>query len=70
MKVIAKIDISTPTGRKLVRELEKYKKVVKIIYPEPYVEEEAIEETVSLEEAEEYLWKKLEDSYGEDLRTL
>lgn len=70
MTVIANIDISTHTGRKIVRELEKHKKVVQIIYPDSNIEEEVVEETVSLEEAEEYLWKKLEDSYGVDLRTL
>lgn len=34
MTVIANIDISTPTGRKIVRELEKHKRVVKITYPD------------------------------------
>lgn len=34
MTVIANIDISSPTGRKLVRELEKHKRVVKLTYPE------------------------------------
>ena len=70
MTVIANIDISTPTGRKIVRELEKHKRVVRITYPEPIVEGVAEEETISLEEAEEYLWNKLEESYGVDLRTL
>ena len=70
MTVIANIDISTPTGRKIVRELEKHKRVVQLTYPEPIVQEKVIEETISLEEAEEYLWNKLEESYGVDLRTL
>jgi len=70
MTVIANIDISTPTGRKIVRELEKHKRVVQLTYPEPIVQEKIIEETISLEEAEEYLWNKLEESYGVDLRTL
>jgi hypothetical protein len=70
MTVIANIDISTPTGRKIVRELEKHKRVVQLTYPEPIVQEKIIEETISLEEAEEYLWTKLEASYGVDLRTL
>ena len=34
MKVTANIDVNTPTGRRLVRELEKHNKVVKITYPE------------------------------------
>ena len=70
MIVIAKIDISTPTGRKIVRELEKHKRVVQMIYPEPNPLEKVIEETITLEEAEEYLWNKLEESYGVELRTL
>ena len=70
MTVIANIDISTPTGREIVRELEKHKRVVHLTYPEPIVQEKVIEETISLEEAEEYLWNKLEESYGVDLRTL
>ena len=70
MTVIAKIDISSPTGRKIVRELEKHKRVVEIIYPDPIAQDEVIEETITIEEAEEYLWNKLEESYGVDLRTL
>lgn len=70
MTVTANIDISTPTGRKIVRELEKHKRVVQITYPEPIVQEEVIDETISLEEAEDYLWNKLEEHYGVDLRTL
>jgi len=34
MKVTAEIDISTLTGRRLVHELEKHNRVVKITYPE------------------------------------
>jgi len=70
MTVIAKIDISSPTGRKIVRELAKHKRVVQLIYPESINQEEVIEETITLEEAEEYLWNKLEESYGVELRTL
>ena len=70
MTVIANIDISTPTGRKIVCELKKYKRVVRLTYPEPIVQKKVIEETISLEEAEEYLWNKMEESYGVDLRTL
>jgi len=70
MTVIAKIDISSPTGHKIVRELEKHKRVVEIIYPEPIAQDEVIEETITIEEAEEYLWNKLEESYGVELRTI
>jgi len=34
MKVTAEIDISTLIGRRLVHELEKHNRVVKITYPE------------------------------------
>jgi len=33
--VIAHIDISTPAGRKIVRELERHKKAVRVEYPLP-----------------------------------
>ncbi len=35
MTITAHIDTSTPTGRRILRELEAHKKVVKIDYPEP-----------------------------------
>ena len=35
MTVTAYIDINTPTGRRIVRELETHKRVVKIVYNEP-----------------------------------
>lgn len=34
-QLIAHIDISTPIGRKLVKELEKHKKAVRLEYPLP-----------------------------------
>jgi len=34
-KVIATIDVTTPTGRKIVRELESHKRTVHIEYPLP-----------------------------------
>ena len=43
MTVIANIDISTPTGRKIVCELKKYKRVVRLTYPEPIVQKKVIE---------------------------
>ncbi len=65
MHVTATIDISTPTGRQLVRELEKHKRVVKLTYPEA----EAIPEgAVSLEEGIEEFWNHVEDRFGFDLR--
>lgn len=59
-EVIAHIDISTPSGRKIVRELEK-KKVVKIEYPLP----KGINgKTYSVDEAFQMVEKKLNDHYG------
>ena len=70
MTVTANIDISTPTGRKIVRELEKHKKVVELIYNEPLPDDSKVEETVTWESAEKQLWNKLNDHYGVDLKTL
>ncbi|HRZ98681.1 MAG TPA: hypothetical protein P5084_14090 [Paludibacter sp.] len=66
MNVIAKIDISSPTGRKIVRELEKHKKVVKITYPET---NEIPLDAVSIEFGIEEFWGHLEKKFGFDLRT-
>jgi len=64
MKVTAKIDISTPAGRKIVRELEKHKKLVKVTYPMPIGEDGKTEETFSVEEVFEELDTKLKKHYG------
>ncbi|MEI6755161.1 MAG: hypothetical protein WCK78_18615 [Paludibacter sp.] len=66
MTVTANIDISTATGRKLVRELEKHKRVVQLTYNEPV---ELPEGSISLEEGVEEFWKHLEEHFGFDLRT-
>jgi hypothetical protein len=65
MTVIANIDISTPTGRKIVRELEKHKRVVQLTYPEI---ETIPEGSITLEEGIEELWNHLENRFGFDLR--
>jgi len=70
MIVTAHIDVSTPTGRRIVRELETHKRVVKITYDEPIPALDESEETIPWEEAEVYLWNKLDKQYGVDLRTL
>jgi len=61
-QAIAHIDITTPTGRRLVKELEKHKKTVKVEYPLP----EAIvdEQTYTHEEVFGELEKKLNEHYG------
>jgi len=65
MSVIANIDDSSPTGRKIVRELEKHKRVVKLSYSHT---EEIPEDCIPLEDGIEEFWKHLEDSLGFDLR--
>ena len=64
MEVTAIIDISTPAGRKIVRELEKHKKLVKVTYPMPIGEDGKTEETFSVEEVFEELDTKLKKHYG------
>lgn len=70
MTVTAHIDISTAKGRKIVRELEKNKKIVVIDNPMP-VDEDGLEiKTYSPEEVENLVWDKLSDHYGVDVRKL
>ncbi len=61
-EVIAKIDISTPTGRRIVRDLEKHKKTVKLEYPLP--PEIAGQKTYTLDEVFSLAEKILNDHYG------
>lgn len=61
-QVIAHIDISTPIGRRLVKELEKYKKTVRVEYTLPDEISEA--ETLTHEEVFGKLEKKLNEHYG------
>jgi hypothetical protein len=70
MNVTAHINVSTPKGRKIVRELERNKKLVKIENPMPTDEDGLPAKTHSLEESFEKLWDKMEDHYGVDLRKL
>lgn len=59
-EVIARIDISTSTGRKIVRELEK-RRVVKMEYPIP----ESVEgKTYTHQEIWETVENKLNDHHG------
>lgn len=57
-KVTAIIDVSTPTGRRIVRDLEKHKRTVSLDYPKPEGK------TYTVEEAFEMVEKKLNDHYG------
>ncbi|OJV39587.1 MAG: hypothetical protein BGO29_04360 [Bacteroidales bacterium 36-12] len=61
-QVIAHIDISTPIGRRLVKELEKHKKAVRVEYPLT----ESIGETKTFTHEEVFgkLEKRLNEHYG------
>ena len=62
MEVTAKIDISTLAGRKIVRELEKHKKLVKITYPIP--DSFAENKSYNQQEFEDKVKEKFAETYG------
>jgi hypothetical protein len=62
------IDISTPTGRRLLREVEKHPRVAKIQYPLP--KEIAGQKTYTLEESFEECCDILSEHYKCDVRKL
>ena len=68
MEVTARINVDSPTGRKLVREIQKHKKVAEIEYPLP----EGMLNGTSLSEDEVWneIWDKLSDHYGVDVKKL
>ena len=67
-EVTARINIDSPTGRKLVREIEKHKKVAAIDYPLP---EELLNcSALSHNEVWDKVWDKLSNHYGVDVRKL
>ena len=61
-EVIAYINTETPTGRRIVRELEKHKKTVRVEYPSP----EDIEEIVY---SHEEVWKDFEKKFNNHYNT-
>ena len=61
-EVIARIDVTTPSGRRIVRNLEKNKKAVKVEYPLP--PEIAEQKWYTVEEVFNELEKKINDHYG------
>jgi len=61
-EVIARIDVTTPSGRQIVRNLEKHKKAVKMEYPVP--PEIARQKWYSDDEVWDMVEKKLNDHYG------
>ena len=68
MNVTAHINISTPKGRKIVKELKRHKNIVEIENPMPIGIDGLPEETYSAEFIEEYLWNKLDEHYETDIR--
>lgn len=62
------IDISTPTGRRLLHEVEKHPKTAKIEYPLP--EGIAGQKTYTLDEAFEKCYDILSENYNVDVRKL
>lgn len=68
MIVTAQINIETPAGRKIVRELEKHHKLVKIEYP--VSEGVAGQRTYTLDESFNECCDILSEHYGEDVRKL
>lgn len=64
MTVTAKIDVSTPSGRRIVKELATHKKIVQIQNPMPVDIDGLPEETFSVEEVFAELDQKLKKHYG------
>jgi hypothetical protein len=64
-EVIAHIDISTPTGRRIVNELQKHRKSVRMEYPESEIIAEQKWHTIKDVFGE--VEKKLNDHYGSHL---
>ncbi len=66
MEAIARINLDTPTGRRIARELERHPKTVKVEYPLPP------EITGQKWYTEEEVWgrieKKLSDHYGMEIK--
>jgi len=63
MEVTALINIDGPTGRKLVREIQKHKKVAELEYPHPSTYSD-LTNHVTVDEAFDRLMDKLNVHYG------
>ena len=66
MKVTAEINTDSPTGKRIVRELEKHYKVVKLNYPTPTNPDGDEEKTYSFDEFKVNLKEKFKNRYGVD----
>ena len=70
MKVLAEINTDSPTGKRIVRELEKHYKVVKLNYPSPTNPDEDGEKTYSFEEFKTNVKEEFKNRYGIDFDSL
>ncbi len=66
--ISVQIDISTNTGLKLLREIQKHPKVAVIEYPKPA--EIAGQKTYTLDEVFEECYDRMSEHYGVDVRNL
>ena len=64
MTVIAEINVESPTGRRIVRELEKHRKVVKLNYPVATEIEGTTGRTYSYDEFKENVKTEFTKRYG------
>lgn len=70
MTVTVRINVETPAGRKIVRELEKHKKIVEIEHEQPLGVDGLPRLLIPAEQVFEEGWDLLRELYGVDLRQL
>lgn len=70
MTVTVRINVETPTGRKIVRELEKHRKVVEIEHEQPLGVDGMPRLLIPAEQVFEKGWDLLSELYGVDMRKL
>ena len=70
MTVTARINVETPAGRKIVRELEKHKKIVQIEHEQPLGTDGLPRVLIPAEQVFEEGWDLLSELYGVDMRKL
>ncbi|WP_436416292.1 hypothetical protein [Petrimonas sp.] len=64
MNVIAHINTDSPTGRKLVKQLQYHKKVVQLEYPQPLDENGRPIKTISAKESAKQAFEELGKRYN------
>lgn len=67
MEAIVRINIDSPTGLKLIREIEKHKKVATVEYPHP-TEYDDFTNNVTTDEIFDSLMDKVNDHFGTDYK--